>query len=406
MLNMLPGGLRCFVKERPDSDVVSVNVWVKAGSSFENESNRGIAHLLEHMVFNGTENYKSGEIDKAVENLGGELNAATSYDYTHYYINLPASYIDNAIRFLADIVCRPMLSGSMLKKEKPIVIEEIQRSLNDPLDILSASFMKNLYMGTPYQYPILGSAESVSSTNVDMLKSFHKNFYRPDRMVVSICGGIKESDVLNIISRNFAFKNNNYEKYSKTLHFKPESFSKEVELFHESVSNVHVLMGWRLDGLDRDADIYMDILESLLSTGKSSLLNRMIRETGKAFSASANHEQFFLCPNFNVYAVTNSLDTFKNGINDVVDRVLNVKDSDFELAKQKLKVSEIFDRESVQSEAEAIGYDICVFSDVNLYLNYIERLEGTTIDKFKNYARFLKQEPLIVTMKKPIGKTL
>jgi Predicted Zn-dependent peptidases len=130
----LKNGAKVYIRKRPDVESVSIQVWFSVGSSYEDYKEKGMAHFLEHMLFNGSERYDYGELDVLVEGLGGQINAATSKDFTYYYINISSNYLRQAVDILESLTLRAKLEEDMIQKEKPIVIEELKRGMDSPIN--------------------------------------------------------------------------------------------------------------------------------------------------------------------------------------------------------------------------------------------------------------------------------
>jgi len=393
IVKKLPNGITCAVKERNDLNSITVSVWIRTGAAYENEKTRGIAHFLEHMMFNGTQNHPPGYIDREVEFLGGEINAATSYDFTYYYITLPYQHSKKAIELISELVLHPLFSEEMLNKEKPIVLEEIARSKDNPQDVFIETFMEKLYREAPYRFPILGFENTVESFSVDDLRNFYETFYVPKRITVSIAGNVKATEILEEVEKRFG----NLKRNSKCQEPKPEK-EKEVsgyfEVKHKAVAVPNMIFGWRLPPASRE-DVYYEILDSLLSSGRSSILYQLLRETGVAYAAYSNYQNLILGSNFYIAVITDKLEESQKAVKEVINKVLSIKEEEFEFAKAKLLKGEIFGRESGEAEADAMGYALTVVKDPDYYEKFFEDLKSTDFKTFKEKVSFLLEEPLL-----------
>ena len=141
----LDNGLRVFLKEDKFSPVSSIFVWVNTGSAYENDFERGLAHVHEHMIFKGTEKLKVGEISKQIEAHGGEVNAFTSFDETVYYTTISNSFIDVGFDILSDCMSNATFNEDELAKELEVIIEEIKRGEDSPSSCLGEMIFKNTF---------------------------------------------------------------------------------------------------------------------------------------------------------------------------------------------------------------------------------------------------------------------
>ena len=389
----LKNGITVAVKERRDLSSATVSVWVRTGAAYEKDDERGIAHFLEHMVFNGSENFPEGEADRVIEGVGGELNAATSYDYTYYYINLPAEHWETALSVLSDLTLKPLIDQKHVEKEIPIVLEEIARSKDSPHEVFTEEFLKKLYRRAPYRFPILGFEETVSSFTAEKVRKFYERFYTPGRIFVVVEGNVNGENVFEKV-----------EEFFGNLKREENSFSPQVEeealsggkftLKHPAVEIPYVLVGWKLPPAGRH-DIYYDLLDSLLSLGRSSLLFRELRERGTVYSASSNYQNLKFGANFTVGATTEKPEEAIREIRELCRNVVEVDEEEFEVARKKLYRTELFGREVGEAEADSIGFALTVMEDIGYSTEFLKDLERVKLDQFREKLRFLKEELLV-----------
>ncbi len=392
-VKVLKNGIKVAVKERKDLSSVTISVWVKAGTAYETNAERGIAHFLEHTIFNGSESFPEGEADKLIEGLGGELNAATSYDYTYYYVNLPAEHWKTALSVLSDLTLKPLIDEEHVKKEIPIVLEEIARSRDNPHEFFSEEFMKKLYREAPYRFPILGFENTVKTFTAKNVRSFYEKFYTPERLSVVVEGNVTPERVFKEVEELFGWLDR------KEISFNPlEGKSRQTgEMFslkHPAASLPYVLLGWKLPPAGRH-DIFYDILDSLMSLGRSSLLFREIREKGVAYSASSNYQNLKLGASFSIGAVTDKPEETVEMIKKLCHSILDIDEESFEIAKKKLYRTELFGREVGEAEADSIGFALTVMEDIGYSTEFLKDLEKATLSQFKERVEFLKEEPLV-----------
>ncbi|RUM45934.1 MAG: insulinase family protein [Desulfurobacterium sp.] len=389
----LKNGVTVSVRERKDLNSVTVSVWIRAGASYESDMTRGIAHFLEHMMFNGSKNLPAGAIDREVELLGGEINAATSYDYTYYYITLPYEHGRRALELISELVLNPLLSEEMVEKEKPIVLEEIARSKDNPQEIFAEEFMKKLYRKAPYRFPILGFEETVKEFTSEDLRSFYESLYTPERITVSIAGKVESEEIFSLAEELFG----SFKRDSKVKEPKEEvavTVAEEFTVTHPAVAVPNLLFGWRLPRASRE-DIYYEILDSLLSSGRSSLLYRRLKEKGLAYGVYSSYQNLLFGSNFYIVVITDRIEESRKALKETLKEVLSIPREEFEFAKEKLYKGEMFARESGEAEADAIGYALTVMRDKDYYEKFFSDLKEASYEEFLKRVEFLKEEPLI-----------
>jgi len=186
---VLKNGLRVIYKEQ-DTDIVTVNVSVLVGSINETPNIRGISHFLEHMVFEGTLNYSCEELAKEIEQYGGEFNAYTSDDKTNFYVKIHKKHAKKAIEILSDMVINPLFDVKSIKKEKNVVLEEINMVNDEPRNYQWVFFEEMLFSG-PFAYPTYGTKKTVSKLTKKDLEAYHGRYYVSNNIIVTIVGDCK-----------------------------------------------------------------------------------------------------------------------------------------------------------------------------------------------------------------------
>lgn len=199
----LPNGLQVIIDQDSRFPLVSMRLYIRAGSAAERPGEEGISHFLEHMFFKGTEKRGPGQVARDIEEVGGYLNAGTSFDYTVYTIELPAHQWKLGLEVLEDMIFGSTFDPKELNQEKSVVLAEIQRSLDNPGSRVFKSMQSMLFKDTPYQHPILGSEETVQNFDRSDLKNYIKRLYHPKSMVLAVSGDLDQQDFLEEASTLF-----------------------------------------------------------------------------------------------------------------------------------------------------------------------------------------------------------
>ncbi len=174
----------------------AAGLWVRRGTAQEDRTRRGIAHLLEHMVFKGTERRTAHQIAADIERTGGSLDAYTTHEHTTFQVRVPADHLEHGLDVLADLTFHPTLRASDLELERSVVLEEISRVEDTPDDLVFELHSEFLYDGHPYGAPILGTRDSVASLTVDDLRHLHRETYQPANLVVSAAGLVDHDELV------------------------------------------------------------------------------------------------------------------------------------------------------------------------------------------------------------------
>ena len=285
----LANGLTVLFYPYNREDVVTVKLCVKVGSTYETEKEAGLTHLIEHMIFKGTETKKPEDIVGAIEALGGYMNAFTSYDYTCYYAAGPSNITEKALDILSDVVFHPYFDPVELEKEKEVVIEEMKMRLDNPMVVLFEEVMKASYKEYPYRRPIIGYENTVRSFKREDLLNFVKEFYTPENMILTIVGNVSEDYLFSLVNKYFT---NLPERKLNKVSFPEESYTDHPTLVwvKRDVKEGYFVFTLPAPSFREDDAPLLDILAQILGGGESSRLYlRLKRELNlvKNISASA-----------------------------------------------------------------------------------------------------------------------
>ncbi|MFQ5889247.1 MAG: M16 family metallopeptidase [Gemmatimonadota bacterium] len=196
---VLPAGTE-VLSERIDSvRSVALGIWFRQGTAHELPAERGISHLLEHMVFKGTESRSARRLALEIERLGGSLDAFTTHEYTTFQVRVPDEYLENALDVLADLSFQPALREADLELERNVVLEEIARVEDTPEELVFERHAEFLYGGHPYGVPILGTADTVGSIDAAALRRLHREAYHPGNAVVAAAGHLEHARLVGLL---------------------------------------------------------------------------------------------------------------------------------------------------------------------------------------------------------------
>ncbi|HKI79960.1 MAG TPA: insulinase family protein [Ignavibacteriaceae bacterium] len=199
----LDNGMKVLLIENPALPMVGSNVVIKIGSAYENFSTSGMSHMLEHLLFNGTTSRDQKQLYDDVDRIGGYNNAHTDNYYTDFMMVTPAGNIKKGLEIQADMLFNSTLPEEKFKKEKGIVLEEISKSLADPLEQLERNTISVLYPGHALSLPTLGTYSTIESMSRDEVNKFYKNNYVPNNMVLSVIGNFRTKEMLVLIKEIF-----------------------------------------------------------------------------------------------------------------------------------------------------------------------------------------------------------
>jgi predicted Zn-dependent peptidase len=197
-------GLTSILINNENSLTASAIVFVRVGSVDEKASQAGLSHFIEHLMFKGSKNYPRDSFSKNVENFGGEINAATSKEFTMYYINMQKDFVEKSLKMLADTMQNPLFPKDEIDKERKVVIEEIQRHFDNPESILYEKFYETIYKTSALKNSVIGTSAVISNISSEEIYEYYKTHYVPEKMLIVVSGGFDKEKVEKVIGNTFA----------------------------------------------------------------------------------------------------------------------------------------------------------------------------------------------------------
>ena len=377
-------GLWVVIRPRRDTQVVSLQVWFKVGSVYERENERGIAHFLEHMLFNGNDKYAYGEAEALIESLGGQINAATSKEYTYYYVNIASPYWREGLDVLFHLTMRATLEEKMIEKEKPIVLEELYRAKDNPTTLLWWTFEKEVYKVSPFRHPIIGYERTIKNFTREMLLDFYRGFYQPRNAAVVVVGDVDPKEVLEFIGNTFAGEPSRPVPKRFIPEEPPQLKVRSKTLTDPRIGSdkAYSLIGWRIPPLATLEDYDILVLNEILTGGRTSLLYGKLREGGIVYGISSYD---FERSRDNLFVVSASihpqnLEIYKRELfNSLKELYETLTPEEVEKYKQRLINSEIFEKEEVENEAGFYGYSLTVAGKINYALYFFDNIKKVEV---------------------------
>ncbi len=276
----LDHGLTLIHQYQPATPVAVVDVWIKAGSRLEPHPWLGMAHFLEHMIFKGTKQVSPRIFDQIVESNGGIANAATSYDYAHFFLTTASSYLPKTLPYLAEILLNAEIPEEEFIRERNVVLEEIRSCSDDPDWLGLQTLCESLYQRHPYGRSILGHETQLQNYSPQQMRCFHRTHYQPDNMTVVIVGDVQEKAALSLVDKNFSQFNSPEQCPSTLTEAEPPLLDiRRTQMYLPRLEQGRLLMGWIGPGVEHLKDgCGLDLLSTILAAGRSSRLVRELRE--------------------------------------------------------------------------------------------------------------------------------
>lgn len=385
----LDNGQTVVVQEVKNNPIVTIDTWIKTGSIDEEDSNNGVAHFLEHLFFKGTKTHEPGEFDKILETKGAITNAATSKDFTHYYITIPSKDFDLAMDLHGDMILHPLIPRKEMEKERKVVLEEISKDLNSPTKIMQDNLNSMLYTTHPYKRKVIGRSDVIETITRDQVLSFYNKNYSPSNMVTVIIGDVDANHAIEKTKEAF---NAEYKKQTKTIYTKEAPLTKQQKkVEYLDTESGYMVVGFRGTPID-DKDSYaLDVLATILGDGRSSVLNQVLKEKKRiAFSVDAGNSTFrddgifYISANYEPTKCKIVQDTIFNEIEKIQKN--GVTDDQLKLAKNIIERSTYYSRESITNIATEIGYTMALTNDIKFYDTYLDNIKNVSKEDVKKVA--------------------
>ncbi|MEW6221119.1 MAG: pitrilysin family protein [Thermodesulfobacteriota bacterium] len=355
----LDNGLTVIVKETPASPAVTVQIWVRAGSVYEDPGEAGITHLIEHMIFKGTPTRGPGELAGVIEGLGGSVNAFTSYEYTVYHATLAAAGWEAALDVLADAVLHSVFDPAELEREKQVVLEEVRMRQDRPPIRLFEALMANAYSQHPYRRPIIGSEATVASLTRDKILAYIDRHYQAGNLAVVVVGDVAaqkvEARVSQLLGGLPASTRQRPELVREPLPASPRFFQ-----IVDDVRQVHLAVGLPISRFDSPDTAILDLVSHILGHGESSRLYHRLRdELGLVFRIDAST---FTPADPGLLEITALVDPAKAeaALEACLTEVFRLRyqpvtAEELERAKRNLEADFVFNLERVEGQARMLG---------------------------------------------------
>lgn len=408
--NILPSGQKVIIKEIHDNNIVKIDTWINTGSINEDDKTTGISHFLEHLFFKGTQKYPTGTFDKILDSKGANVNAATSKDYTHYYIELPSKDFDLALELHSDMLLNPMIPRKELERERPVVIEEISKTKDSPQNRLFDNLYTLIYEKSnhPYKRPVIGKKEIIENVTREEILNYYNKFYTPDAYTTVIVGDVNKEEALNKVMSAF---NQKKSKQKKVKYPKVKPLEKiETKIEPMDVNKTHLMIAFLAPKFSDEKETYpLDVLSTILTTGKSSILNQKLKEEKDLVLSisSGNYSQ----KDSGLFYIYATLDAKNEEIvkNEIINEIKKIEQGELSdeaviKAKNQIKTDTYYSRESISNISDELGYSFTFSDNENYYDDYIKNIEKVTKNDIINAAKkYLTIDKYALSIIRPDG---
>jgi zinc protease len=387
-------GLRVLVLEQAAAPVVAFMVTYHVGSRNEWTGLTGATHILEHLMFKGTERFhkkKGTSIFDMLQRVGARVNATTWFDRTNYYEMLPKEHLPLAIDIEADRMRGALLDAEDLESERTVILNEYDRGKNEALRNLYDAVWGAAFVAHPYHHPTIGWRSDIEHVTPEGLRHFYDTYYWPNNATVSIIGDVDRGAALSLVEEHFGALDASPEPIPEMHTREPEQKGERRVKVHQEGQLGAVMTSYKSpEGLSEDADA-LDILARVLASGKGSRLFKRLTDRGltsDVFAMSSRLRDPGLFSLFAFLAPDATHEVVEEGMREAVQAVQQngITDEELQRAQTQLKAKEAFGRDGPFAIAAQLNEAIAA-GDWTLYTTYLDRIDRVTPDHVQRVAQ-------------------
>ncbi len=409
----LPNGLRVIVKEDHRSPVVVSQIWYRIGAQDEPDGSTGISHVLEHMMFKGTQKLKPNEFSRIIAEHGGRENAFTGYDYTAYYQQLEKSRLPISFELEAERMRNLTLDPAEFAKEIKVVMEERRLRTDDQPEALAfEKFMATAYTVHSYKNPVIGWMPDLEKMRAEDLRAWYERWYAPNNATLVVVGDVNPTQVFTLARKYFSpVPRRDLAPPAQTPE-PPQAAERRVRI-SAPAEVPYLLLGWHVPALtadDKSNESYaLDVLAGILSGGNSArLASELVRGQKLAASADASYSLIARSPGMLMLDGTpapgRTIEELELALRAQAARLRDEPVTEGELARVKAQVvaGNVYARDSVFGQAMEIGQLVTAGLDWRLKDKFVRRIKAITARDVQAVARkYLVDDNLTVAILDP-----
>ncbi len=383
----LSNGLTIIAEQIP-IEAVNFGIWLNIGSRIESDSINGMAHFLEHMIFKGTPRLPLGEFERRVENKGAITNAATSQDYTNYYITTAPQDFAELGPLQIDVLLNPSLQSSDFQQERPVILEEIYRSADNVQRRIYQKSTEMAFKRLPYRRPVLGTSEVIEQLTEQQMRYFHATNYQPRAMTAVAVGNLPTQELIDIVADGFAayshqdaapdFAGANHD----LLPEEPFRTIQRQEIVDPDLQQTRLILMWRVPGTQQLANTYaLDVAAAILGQGRTSRLVADLREERQLVTGiSASNSSYALQ---GIFSISAQLPTAN--LAEVEERILAhianlghqpIEAAEIDRIRRQVANRHIFGNETPSARGSMYGYYQAVTGDFQAGIDYPANIQA------------------------------
>jgi len=386
----LNNGLRIVAEKIDYVKSVSFGIWVKVGSTNENDNTNGMSHFIEHMLFKGTKNRSANQIAEDTDNIGGQMNAFTSKDCTCFYIKVLDENLDAAVDILSDMFFNSTFEEEEIEKEISVVIEEVKMYEDSPEDVVHDKLSETVFKNSPLAYPILGTIDNLKSYTRERVLEYKEEQYTPERTVISIAGNFDEDYLIKLLEDKFG-KWENKQGLSEIL---DSDHNRNIIGVNKELEQLHVCLGTKTIGRHDDLYYPLMIMNNLFGGTMSSRIFQEIREKRglvySIYSFTSNYAENGL---FGIYAGL-AYENLEEAIKTILVEMDKMKEAkiteeEFNRAKQQIKSNFILGLESTSSRMSSIGRRELLYNEIITPDEIVDKINAVQLEDIIKISKMI-----------------
>jgi predicted Zn-dependent peptidase len=389
----LPNGLRILTEAMPAVRSATVGVWADVGSAVESRERRGISHLVEHMLFKGTQRRTARQIAETMDSVGGNLNAFTDKETTCYYAKVIDRHVPLALDVLADMFLHSTFDPLELSKEQKVILEEIKMYDDSPDELIHDIFLQTMWSGSSLGEPTIGFAESVMGVTPEGLRAHMRAHYAPNAVIVAAAGNVEHDRFVELVAEEFG----GFQGACVLPRAERPATTPATNVRFKESEQAYVVMGTRGIDIRDDRRYALSLLDTVLGGGMSSRLFQEIREQrGLVYSVYSFQAAYRAAGLFGVYAGT-SAENVQACVDVIVEQFARARNApierdEFQLAKEHIKGNLTLSLEASSSRMIRLGRNEFALGRHVSAEEIEQRIDAVTPDEVQQLARELLAE--------------
>lgn len=403
-IRKLSNGIRLIMDPVKEVESVTLGIWIKTGSLYEEKKYAGISHFVEHMMFKGTEKRTYSDISREIDRIGGSINAFTGKEATCYHVKLVSSKLFEGADVLVDMVENSVFPKEEMNKERYVIEEEIKMTLDSPEDLAHDLSTELIFKGNALGNSIIGTPSSLKRITQNVMRGYVKRRYTRDNIIVSIAGKFDEDEVVAYFEKQFE----KLDSVADEISFVEAEYKPTIKVVQKDIEQCNLCMGLPTFGIDDSRYYHMQVLNNILGGTMSSRLFRNIREEqGLAYSIFSMFASYKGLGYFKIYAGLNrnKVEEAIKGIQNEISHLAKngIEDDELEASREQLKAGFVFSQESTASRMLTNGRMAILLDRVvpiDEIINAYDSITKSEVENLiSNISDFTKYSAVAVTGK-------